>query len=405
MEFINHTPFPALAFGGIDQHDQAFHVLVLRQTLSFETGTLLLADEQAPLCEVDEYFGEMHVTGVRQESDLCQYKPKCDVIVNATAYAPGGQATARIPVAVNIKDSKRRTLLEKHLTVTGPRHWEKKRTHWTLSEPQPITSLTLRDDVAYGGEFRVYADEPAAERIRPEHHLTAEQRAHHPDPANLPVVHTVFEANPLGLGYVEPWMIDALALKRVAAPQLESPSDPLTPFSTYYTPHRLGVRPKAHPDRRKLSGTISPAFIQGDAWLPEDFDFAVWNAAPPDQQIDFLRGDEVIELTNLCAPNAAGSVQDINGNTVLRLTLPGHRPFALIRFEEGMLLEHAAQLDTLIIDPDRQQITCVWRAIVGVEPEVRVLEARMLQKADIADLTPTPKEHVATRTAGTTHGG
>ncbi|MET3120406.1 hypothetical protein AAKU64_004658, partial [Undibacterium sp. GrIS 1.8] len=85
MEFRNHTPFPAQAFEGLDQHEQVFHVIGLRQTLSFASGTLEYADEQAPLCEVDAFFGEMNQSSVRQESDFCQYKPKCDVIVNATA--------------------------------------------------------------------------------------------------------------------------------------------------------------------------------------------------------------------------------------------------------------------------------------------------------------------------------
>ena len=43
------TPFPALAFEGIDQHEQSFHVLALRQTLTWdESGQLDYADEQAP---------------------------------------------------------------------------------------------------------------------------------------------------------------------------------------------------------------------------------------------------------------------------------------------------------------------------------------------------------------------
>ena len=50
------------------------------------------------------------------------------------------------------------------------------------------------------------------------------------------------------------------------------------------------MRPKAHPERRKLVGTIDGAFINGEAWLPADFDFNIWNAAPPDQQTEFLEG-------------------------------------------------------------------------------------------------------------------
>jgi len=387
VEFINHTPFPALAFEGIDQHAQTFHVLVLRQTFTFETGVLRFADEQAPLCEVDEYFGEMNVSSVKQESDLCHYKPKCDVIVNATAYAPGGQLAARFSVAVKIVDAQRHEVLNKQLTVTGPRHWTKKKVKWQLSEPEPIIALALRDEIAYGGECRIYPDEPAAARVKPEHHLTPEQQAQHPDSAHPPLVHAVYEQNPLGVGYAEAWMIDALQLDRVSAPQIESPNDPVTTFGKAYNPCGLGVRPKAYPERRKLGGTIGTAFIESDAWLPDDFNFAVWNAAPPDQQTDFLHGDETIELTNLCAPDAPGATKDELGNTVLRLTLPGDKPFALVRFESGFIFERQISIDTVLIDPEHHQITCVWRAIVGTQPEVRVLEARMLRKADVEALT------------------
>ena len=89
MNFINHTPFPAQAFEGIDQHGRAFHVVVLRQTLSFADGKLVYADVQAPLCDADTAHADG--AGTRQESDLCHFKPRCDIIANATAYAPPGK--------------------------------------------------------------------------------------------------------------------------------------------------------------------------------------------------------------------------------------------------------------------------------------------------------------------------
>ncbi|WP_338719347.1 DUF2169 domain-containing protein [Herbaspirillum sp. DW155] len=57
-----------------------------------------------PLCEADEFFGEDLHASVRQESDLClPYKPRCDVIVNATAYPPAalsGKTPYRFTVRV-----------------------------------------------------------------------------------------------------------------------------------------------------------------------------------------------------------------------------------------------------------------------------------------------------------------
>jgi hypothetical protein len=103
MEFRNHTPFPALAFEGIDPRNRPFHVLVLRQTLTWDDdGQLDYADKQSALNVVDAYFGEPNASAVRQESDLCQYKPRCDVIVNATAHAPGGKPRRRFKVGLRV---------------------------------------------------------------------------------------------------------------------------------------------------------------------------------------------------------------------------------------------------------------------------------------------------------------
>ena len=63
----------------------------------------------------------------------------------------------------------------------------------------------------------------------------------------------------------------------------------------------------------------------------------------------------------------------------------------LVRFEDGRIGELAAKLDTVVVDvaPDAHQpdkkpsVVCVWRATVASEPAIRVLEARMLSRADV----------------------
>jgi hypothetical protein len=56
MEFRNLTPYPAMAFDALDQHDQRFHVVVMRLTFELQPGgQLLLAPEQTPLVTSDEY--------------------------------------------------------------------------------------------------------------------------------------------------------------------------------------------------------------------------------------------------------------------------------------------------------------------------------------------------------------
>ena len=90
MKFTNATSHPALAFEGLDQLGQSFHVVVMRQTYTWnEQGVLILADEQDPLRLEDELTDPNDLmSGVVEESDLAHYKPKCDVIIKGHAYVP-----------------------------------------------------------------------------------------------------------------------------------------------------------------------------------------------------------------------------------------------------------------------------------------------------------------------------
>jgi len=339
-----------------------------------------------------------------------------------------------------------KVLIDKTLTVTGEREFRKKfwpvrlvqwaikwgtltlvrPNPWKLTVPQRIASLPLRYEYAYGGQNRIDAGDKWVKRVPKRHRLTIEQRVAHPDkdapPVRQAVAHDVCEPNPLGLGYAQPWWIKTAKIKAIPAPQIANaghlptaglfwqalrgrlkPGKPQ--HAKPFEPVGFGIRAKTHPERRALLGTVDEAFIKSDRWLPDDFDFAIWNAAPVDQQTDFLRGDEIIELTNLCAPDTPGAIADAKGNTVLRLAQPGHLPYILVRFKEGSIGELSAQLDTVLIDPEQRQVCCVWRAVVATTPAVRVLEARMVDKADIAAFdTPTAATATVPAPAETTHG-
>ena len=213
MEFRNITPYPAMAFDALDQHDQRFHVVVMRLTFELQhDGQLLLAPEQTPLATSDEYYGEVNRSSVRQESDLAPYKPHTDVIVIADAYAPQGRATGEFAVALKIngaptepdlppepyglnpslpaspermaewrQECARLTaqarqgplILSQAITITGAREWRKRPVllralslftlpKWKLTAPQPITTLSLRYEYAYGGENKILVTERAA---------------------------------------------------------------------------------------------------------------------------------------------------------------------------------------------------------------------------------------------------
>ncbi len=354
MEFINHTPFDALAFEGITPARRSFHVLVAKQTLEFDaSGALTLSDDQAPLAVVDTFRGEPNRSSVIAESDFCHYKPKCDVLVVGDACAPGGVPVAKFPIrlrvqraggaATNDAGPAGDVLVNKVLVMTGPRVFRKQDDAWVLSPPAPIDRLPLGYEYAQGGE-NVIAD---------------------PDNA-VPVFHACDERNPVGIGYADAEWSKRTDREEIAAPQVETTKAPLDRFGNDLPPLGLGAISKAWLPRRTLLGTVDDAFIAGDAPLPHDFQSAYWNAAPPDQQTPHLAGDEVITLNNL---TPEGEV---------RLALPGDTIYALVCHEDGDVNAPSLKIDTVLIDTVARRVNLTWRAVLAKEADrpLRVVELR-----------------------------
>lgn len=451
MQFVNHTSFHAQDFAGIDQHGQEFYVIALRQSLDWDDDAVLdYSTKQEPLCESDIYWGDAHVTSVRQESDFCHFKPKCDVIVNATAYAPKGLPAQSFPVRLQVRlpdtapvlpeppqglnqfmspspeamnqwrnslptgPLQGEILVNKELRILGARYFERRGTlahaaltllriatlgvvkpsSWTLSLPTPIVSVPLRAEFGFGGECRVAANSAAANRLPASRRLSEDQQtAHAAVDACLErstIAYSAFPANPLGRGFAERWFIEATQARTVTAPQIESPIAPVSvrDFNTWLNGRPtdelagrvcagFGIRPKSHPDRMRLAGTVDDEFAKSDRWLPDDFDFAVWNAAEPDQQTHFLRGGEIIELSNMCPAGTLGAKSDANGNTLLTLRLPASECYVLVRLENGEMFTHPMVIDTVIVEPDERRLSLVWRTVIAkaADEPLRAVEA------------------------------
>jgi hypothetical protein len=278
-------------------------------------------------------------------------------------------------------------LLSKSLSVTGPREWRGGWTGWSLSAPEEVERVLLRYEHAYGGECRVDSDDPAADRVPRTTRMVPldEARARlaaggRPEPVGWDYC----SENPVGSGFVEKWWLEAVKPDHIRAPQIELPDQPLSELGVPYPVLGLGPIAKGWRPRRNFAGTYDDRWIaERHPYLPSDFAFEYWNSAPGDQQIPWLEGDEVIALYNLCPQAMPGTRSDHAGNTLVRFALPGHEPHLLVRHEGGEMQPWPARIDTLYIDfgmrdgaPPR--IVTVHRAIVPVDPPVRVLEARML---------------------------
>ncbi|WP_437970166.1 DUF2169 domain-containing protein [Sorangium sp. So ce260] len=149
------------------------------------------------------------------------------------------------------------------------------------------------------------------------------------------------EANPVGVG------------SGAALPSVVDPADPTRP---------AGVGPIARhwaPRRGLLARDQAPDVLAPD--LDGSFDFRYFHAAPADQQIELLRGDEWIFLQGLHphVPWIRSRLPSARGLARLHRTGPaGDDP--------GQPIELVA--DTLTIDADRLRCSLIWRGNVALLP-------------------------------------
>lgn len=296
MEFRNLTPFSVMEYAMDDKHDKLYHVIAMK------TGFRLVQDAEGhwqaklmeypplPLSVEDKFSGEMNRSPVLHESDLVPLKPTCDIIVNGTAYAPGGAATQEMTAGVVMYAPSGGVLLEKKLKITGQRFYQRQALtgQWYETEPEPFTSLPLDYRYAFGGECRVGADSRQAARIPEAFRLTEIQRNEHPAQDNPPLAHMVCPVNPLGLGYMQPWYQQAGDIQQSEAPRILSVEHPFTLhhfiacldgkadwFAPEFQPAGFGCISRTWLPRLPLAGTYDQAWLENrHPGLPDDFNFS-----------------------------------------------------------------------------------------------------------------------------------
>lgn len=429
MEFRNLTPFHALAYEAVDTQDREYHVVAMavgyrlvpvpaevqarlqRQGLAWRpTHELQLLDDSPatlPLALADEHWGDPATTSLRRESDLVPYKPRCDVCVVGDAYseAPQREFEARLRV-----EQGSQKLIDKAVTLTGPRYFERggafssavlraldEAKVYSLSTTEATTRVPLRYELAYGGHCRVDAA-PAGLAQGGGSQSVA------------PLINEVCLRNPVGAGWIATGYLDALARtpqglpERLPAPQISkgrppgaltrtAPLGAMTPaqMATVRYPHEvagLSALGKAWAPRLALAGTADEAWQRERApELPLDFDFGFWNGAPQDQQIPFPDLSEGLRLL------AQGLLP---GGSYLRVQLPFHRAFALMRLDNGLVLPNPMQIDLIELDnqaPGGPVIRLVFRTAVLQSTGVRVLESRFQADPAAPLFTLAPSTH------------
>jgi hypothetical protein len=361
--------------------------------------------DQPPLVVSDAYFGEMNRSSVRVESDLAMRKPRCDVLVIGSAHSPTGEPVQRIEVSVLVERTEELpdlleagTLLSNRLVVHGPRSFVRgaagdgkrllppSEDGWSLTEPEPFTSVPVRYESAFGGELRVHAEGDAAASLEAKHRLSDDVRAKHPDGPNAPIAHATCLHNPVGAGFLESWYEDALAEQTWPAPRIEAAGHEISAKAwralvrgdrragddPALTPQGLGVLAKPWSPRLQLAGTFDAAWLEA-TWprMPKDFDMAYWNGAHPRMQCAHLFGGERVTLANLTPPGTA-PLED--GRSVIRFEVPDPNAAVRLKMKSGQTGWGGMTIDTLIIDTETLTLAIVWRLVLpdalGVEEAI-----------------------------------
>jgi hypothetical protein len=336
MEFINATGMVAGYTMGLQPDGRELLVVVVKGTFAIPEGggEPELAKEQVPLVEADVFTGEPGFSAPLYESDYAPRKPRCDVLLNGSAHAPGGKPTDRVTVALGVG------AWSKSFDVVGDRVWRAGLLYMAASEPAPFTVMPISYNNAFGGVDRSHED---------------------------PAKHLWHPTNPFGVGYHE--NTGAKYIDGKPLPNTEETGRKVTNPQGKYRPMAFGPIARAWEPRPKHAGTYDQNWLDNVCpFLPLDFREEYFQAAPSDQQIDYPQGGEEVELRNL--------------------TSGGRATFSLPKIEVpvefyGKASSEAkrAVCDTIVLEPDQNRFFLVWRVARPLKRNIfevhRVVTGRM----------------------------
>ncbi|MDI1435957.1 DUF2169 family type VI secretion system accessory protein, partial [Polyangium sorediatum] len=338
MHIVSNAPFPCASLIWPNRAQGWVFTVVCKATFSLAPGTSPLAEDPEDIAAADEHWDDDTNRSLRVPSDVVPFKPRADVLLVGSAHAPQ-QVPARSVVARLLVGE-----VDKSIEVTQDRWFQP---DGSLAEGQRFTRMPLVFERAGGG----------------------------PD-----------TANPVGVraGWAD-------AMGRVRVPNITWPGVTLRAPSDFVEPVGFGPLAPAWPARRERLGALARGSLP-ERWyeshIPDGFDFRYFNAAPPDQQTDFI------------PPNARILLENLHPSVPRLVTsLPGLAPVFLVEGRgQG---PQPMRADTLWIDTDRLLCTLTFRAQIPIrlrdEPgEVKVwLDSAPPSKAAAApEAPPRPQKSI-----------
>ncbi len=324
MELINTTGMCAAYTQGVEPSGREWLVVVVKGTFGIPEQAGLLArlhPEQMPMVTADTFTGEPGFSAPVQEVDFALRKPRCDILLTGSAWAPHGAPAERVLVGARVG------AWQKTFAVVGNRHWGGL-SGTRASAPEPFVKMPISYDRAFGG-----------------------LDARHEDPAE----HGAYMRNPVGRGWHR--RLEARYVDGTPLPNTEEKDLPVTAPDGKYAPMAFGPVGRGWASRLPFAGTYDQDWIDNVfPFLPADFQDAYYQAAPLDQQLDYpMPGTLDVALANLTR----------NGQE--RFKLPCRElPVTFFR-RRGGHEEVKAVLDTIAFDTDRRLVTLAWRAAMPLK--------------------------------------
>ncbi len=318
MKLINATRMAADYTVGMEPSGREYLLVVVKGTFKMraEQGARLqLHEEQTPLILSDVFYGEPGESAPKYEMDFALRKPRCDVLLNASAYAPGGRAARRVEVAVQCG------AWSKSFAVVGDRVWKTTLGGIDASSPIPFVTMPITYDRAFGGGDELHDD--SSKR-------------------------SPFWANPSGRGFHSHYCRERI--HGAPLPNTEELHVTIARPKGDYKPMSFGPIGRNWAPRAPYAGTYDQTWLDEHfPFLPPDFDERYYQSAPLDQQLPMPVGEQRV--------------------TLLNLTPDGNRAFLLPHFvapvhvfpKRGERESLAAYADTIVIEPTEEKVTMVWR--------------------------------------------
>jgi hypothetical protein len=339
-QIANATPFTVATLRWPDIDTRPKLTIIVKATFVLGEGEgVRPTPKQLPIFNND-IMTEAKPRAVRFESDLVPFKPCTDVVLVGRAYAPEGKPVTELVAGLRVGQ------LRHGVAIIGDRQWQAQLLDKpTISHTQPFRAMDLVYERAFGG-----FDRPAGMYCKENH---------------------------VGTGFIGKRTAERLEGLRL--PNLEDPRNLINSWNSRPRPAGFGFYGRGWAPRLAYAGTYDDKYMtERHPLLPADFSFRFFNGAHPDLQVGgYLRGDEEVDLLNVC-PDAAR----------VHFRLPGVAPkVSVARWTvspEQWLQEHLGPdrsllgdpplaeeplktvLDTLVFVPDRGVFYEVFRAVCSL---------------------------------------